>query len=183
MPVQHTKRWSCCQQCIILQQQICLATLHMLQYLSIESGCLKYMFANLKLNKEYFHTFDKLREYTHIVTLQWVCYLAIKKKHKLRAKHFLYKIRVTSMIFWNFLLCVFSGWYWSISRGGKLLLPLAKYPGSYRQLKLYTAEYFLLWAWFITYVSGCIAYVEHKWKPCAWSSSKPQEASVVWLLT
>ena len=61
--------------------------------------------------------------------------------------------RVTAMIF-SFLFCAFSGFYRSTTKGSKTLLPLVKYPSSYRQLNLYTAEHFSLRPRFSIAVGG-----------------------------
>ena len=56
MTVLHTKREVYCQRCIVLEEQIWLATLYTLQFLSNYNGRYKYMYANVKINKEYYRT-------------------------------------------------------------------------------------------------------------------------------
>ena len=57
------------------------------------------------------------------------------------------------MLFLIFCSLRFQGTISPPCKGGKVLLQLAKYLQSYRQLKLYPAEYFLLRVGFIDYVA------------------------------
>ena len=45
-------------------------------------------YANIKINKKYYHTLDKLSKYAGADTMQRVCCQAAKKKYKLRIKMF-----------------------------------------------------------------------------------------------
>ena len=69
---------------------------------------------------------------------------------------------------------------WSAIKGGKILIHLAKYSWSCRQLKLYTAEYFLLQAGFIDYVAHepeILSVVQFKAKEkLMWSNCYPSTA-------
>ena len=47
------------------------------------------MYANIKINKEYYELFDKLSKYTSTGTLQRFCCQAAKKQHNLGFKKFL----------------------------------------------------------------------------------------------